>query len=103
EDGIRDDLVTGVQTCALPILSVGFAEQVLKIYFTYQNQPHYSQPEQSDQNRDQPPKDRNKFVHVNSSFAICYFCRARLSDHLIKIGRASCRQRGEKTDGDGRG
>ena len=22
EDGIRDDLVTGVQTCALPILSV---------------------------------------------------------------------------------
>src|SRR5207244_10472561 len=23
EDGIRDDLVTGVQTCALPILSVG--------------------------------------------------------------------------------
>src|SRR5947208_8831323 len=23
EDGIRDDLVTGVQTCALPILNVG--------------------------------------------------------------------------------
>src|SRR5207244_5733821 len=23
EDGIRDDLVTGVQTCALPILSLG--------------------------------------------------------------------------------
>src|SRR5438552_17470374 len=25
EDGIRDDLVTGVQTCALPILGKGFA------------------------------------------------------------------------------
>src|SRR5258708_19065952 len=25
EDGIRDDLVTGVQTCALPIYHLGFA------------------------------------------------------------------------------
>ena len=24
EDGIRDDLVTGVQTCALPIFAFGF-------------------------------------------------------------------------------
>src|SRR5258708_11800995 len=26
EDGIRDDLVTGVQTCALPILNVEFGD-----------------------------------------------------------------------------
>ena len=32
EDGIRDDLVTGVQTCALPILMVGcVANAALKI------------------------------------------------------------------------
>src|SRR5258708_39094090 len=30
EDGIRDDLVTGVQTCALPIIS-NDAEQALKL------------------------------------------------------------------------
>src|SRR5258708_13792995 len=29
EDGIRDDLVTGVQTCALPILAVALAAGVL--------------------------------------------------------------------------
>src|SRR5207244_8816051 len=29
EDGIRDDLVTGVQTCALPILNPRFARLVL--------------------------------------------------------------------------
>src|SRR5205823_8217000 len=28
EDGIRDKLVTGVQTCALPILAAGLSESV---------------------------------------------------------------------------
>src|SRR5438552_9419187 len=28
EDGIRDDLVTGVQTCALPILAAGYATRL---------------------------------------------------------------------------
>src|SRR5258708_34638478 len=31
EDGIRDDLVTGVQTCALPISFAGFAENIAKL------------------------------------------------------------------------
>ena len=31
EDGIRDRDVTGVQTCALPISSPGFGEQVLLV------------------------------------------------------------------------
>src|SRR5258708_13970800 len=30
EDGIRDDLVTGVQTCALPICLIEIAGQVLE-------------------------------------------------------------------------
>src|SRR5258708_21848449 len=29
EDGIRDDLVTGVQTCALPILGLRFLEDLV--------------------------------------------------------------------------
>ena len=28
EDGIRDDLVTGVQTCALPILANGYSNEL---------------------------------------------------------------------------
>src|SRR5215216_7473584 len=29
EDGIRDDLVTGVQTCALPIFAAGLGEELM--------------------------------------------------------------------------
>ena len=29
EDGIRDDLVTGVQTCALPILSINVVMHIV--------------------------------------------------------------------------
>src|SRR6185436_8021788 len=30
EDGIRDDLVTGVQTCALPILSIALRREMVR-------------------------------------------------------------------------
>src|SRR5207244_8752579 len=36
EDGIRDDLVTGVQTCALPISEAGYALVLIS------NQPAYA-------------------------------------------------------------
>ena len=44
EDGIRDDLVTGVQTCALPIWSDFFSEKTscyLLIFNTLQNSNRY--------------------------------------------------------------
>src|SRR5258708_18861254 len=39
EDGIRDDLVTGVQTCALPILTVGIIH-MLKLAHLVEDKVH---------------------------------------------------------------
>src|SRR5574344_2359536 len=35
EDGIRDDLVTGVQTCALPLMLVGGIDELVNPHFAF--------------------------------------------------------------------
>src|SRR5699024_11275275 len=83
EDGIRDRNVTGVQTCALPIYNgseflnhgvVGWAGD-LGIYFTRGR-----------------PYTKNDQATIESK-----------NGHLVrKIGRASCRERGEGSERGGR-
>src|SRR5205823_9078305 len=94
EDGIRDKLVTGVQTCALPICSISISvhrESYLELMrwllapigsFNIQGHPERSKSRQSNQ-----------------------ILRSAQNDELIssalrgdtQIGRASCRERVEKS------
>src|SRR5207244_5038726 len=71
EDGIRDDLVTGVQTCALPISARTLGGSVAgKLPWASTAQPISNDPTE---------------LIINSTW------RA-----TVEIGRASCRERGER-------
>src|SRR5205823_7466036 len=73
EDGIRDKLVTGVQTCALPICAAGRAT------------PRGSLPDELHRPRPVPPRlQRVQQLMVRLR---------RQSLATPKIGRASCRER----------
>ena len=67
EDGIRDKLVTGVQTCALPILGASKIESVL---LDKNGKEHFRERENSP----------NDYIETLVSIE-------------KKIGRASCRER----------
>src|SRR5207247_4470700 len=80
EDGIRDPLVTGVQTCALPIYFMGL--------FSWLGRLFGARPQSPEQRLTQVIKD----------------LRARESGRTAQtparqIGRASCRERGESEVG----
>src|SRR5207244_9340941 len=90
EDGIRDDLVTGVQTCALPISGVAVRGQHLEdpAAELQDGDVEGAAPEVVD--RDRPllalvepvgERRRGRLVHE--------------AQHLEEIGRASCREREE--------
>ena len=81
EDGIRDDLVTGVQTCALPILSIKY-DSILIVFFT-----------DGLENADsmQPP-----LLGLEPDFDLAELTQGDTLQGLLKIleiGRASCRER----------
>src|SRR5207247_7815743 len=76
EDGIRDPLVTGVQTCALPILKSGSIRRAVQ------------------------PQDRrmSDVIHDTlrrplASLRLSVTDRCNLRCRYCKIGRASCRER----------
>src|SRR2546425_3677095 len=77
EDGIRDKLVTGVQTCALPIWMISFA---------------FSSPEHS-------PFTLLLAIVLITNFLVIearryrYFSVYRARVRMIEIGRASCREK----------
>src|SRR5690606_40230761 len=90
EDGIRDFHVTGVQTCALPIYyplySVALAEWRGFVFV----------------NLDEKPKDTVADTFDEASVSLANWPLEELvSGHVFtkvmdcKIGRASCRERGE--------
>src|SRR5689334_25348919 len=83
EDGIRDGTVTGVQTCALPILSSYFP-----LYLAAQ-----SQQKLFDQGSNGQP--RPNLSEAATSYLAGIEGRAEdLFYHTVaKIGRASCRER----------
>src|SRR5947208_13391162 len=83
EDGIRDDLVTGVQTCALPISA--------------QNKSIIIKPRRVVLVRKAPSPDRSRIVIVYPSLSGLRSHAAlenvRSTLQVKKIGRASCRER----------
>src|SRR5207244_10588206 len=88
EDGIRDDLVTGVQTCAVPI------------YFGMVHDAEMHAAE--DKRRKEEVEERNL---ADSASYRAEKSIAELGDKLTaeqKIGRASCRERGQIKVDDGR-
>src|SRR5947208_5532847 len=83
EDGIRDDLVTGVQTCALPIFTVG--PRPIHAY------DGVTQSTAGGQTCLTPGKPI--FVSSDQVTLASYPAQAMGSYVVLKIGRASCRER----------
>src|SRR5207244_5600438 len=93
EDGIRADLVTGVQTCALPILP-----QCDKLKFSRESSSSVVQSSIGDLGNDDVSET---FRHDSAEGETKSITLNRPRDVLVgmglftfKIGRASCRERG---------
>src|SRR5207244_5991926 len=94
EDGIRDDLVTGVQTCALPICPHGRRRELRELtsVLIAARDRKASVDIRRDLCRLQRPQSmpsRNALTHLTQIFA-----RQQIVQ-LWQIGRASCRERWE--------
>src|SRR5205823_9973781 len=101
EDGIRDKLVTGVQTCALPIslgtgIAVAFPRSPMNLANIGYDLQSFSQ---------------GRFVlglgsqikaHIEKRFSATWsHPAARMRELILEIGRASCRERGGISVGGG--
>src|SRR5207244_10012012 len=87
EDGIRDDLVTGVQTCALPICEIA----------SHRGGRHRESQGQVEILGGHRHPDR-QVVAVDLSLTFHFLierCAAHVDGARGKIGRASCRERVE--------
>src|SRR5207248_5072626 len=82
EDGIRDRTVTGVQTCALPILFLmsAISESIILRYSAGKGRCHTGSPARS-------AAARTCSTHASSPMSPATFSPS------AKIGRASCRER----------
>src|SRR5699024_11723918 len=68
EDGIRDRNVTGVQTCALPILKINSGDGVARVYFAHESPVEYSEPYDIDIIKDFcMDKDSIKSLEISTS------------------------------------
>src|SRR5205823_11764231 len=95
EDGIRDKLVTGVQTCALPILgNLRVGAIGAKVWLLYL--PMYILGYALVETR----HDLGRLLGLLSLSAVLPAV-AGVVEALFKIGRASCRERGESVVGVG--
>src|SRR5205823_9460535 len=94
EDGIRDKLVTGVQTCALPI-SILQPSEVLPVPAREEAQQRehedHDQDDPEDAHAVKPPFVRGRLVVRSSPGG---------ERKTTEIGRASCREREEIEVGD---
>src|SRR5207244_10393389 len=98
EDGIRDDLVTGVQTCALPI----FPDRAIEVTSRSLALPGLYQPMRLTRYQH---KMRIAAGLRDAALALLYPNACRVCGAMIEswreIGRASCREGGEVTVGVG--
>src|SRR5207249_9426123 len=88
EDGIRDRNVTGVQTCALPILEPSGSTPMIRTFgfFSVSGVGSYL--------KEKNPKVRIIGVDPLGSILKDYFYKKEaIKPHTYKIGRASCRER----------
>src|SRR2546430_7858174 len=81
EDGIRDLTVTGVQTCALPILALAPGSYLVISHASYEGMPEKSREHEQLYARMPTP------LRMRSRAAIAHFFDG------FEIGRASCRER----------
>src|SRR5438046_8390161 len=98
EDGIRDWPVTGVQTCALPISGAARGAQGAAL----SRSPVSLEPRRSSRSR----AEMTELVlpgHANAVGTIFGGKVMEWIDIAGKIGRASCRERGQQWWGRGRG
>src|SRR5207302_7322918 len=98
EDGIRDFHVTGVQTCALPILPAA-SNRCSSIEI----EPSYSMQASVTVARWIFPErnDRNILTSGYSGVATCRPDAPVTRQQNDKIGRASCREREQSKEGEG--
>src|SRR5207249_8368409 len=92
EDGIRDRNVTGVQTCALPILG-GIKDKMLAAMRA--GIRRVMLPARNSRDLEEVPaeaKQKMEFVFLED---VDEAVRVALEPRPEKIGRASCRERGE--------
>src|SRR5207244_10043382 len=92
EDGIRDDLVTGVQTCALPIYGCPAGPAASR-----------SGPGTAGVSPTGPRRPRGSSRRGRSGTSARRWCRRRRRGRpsRAQIGRASCREGGEVEGGRG--
>src|SRR5207244_5440387 len=97
----RDDLVTGVQTCALPILPVATCLPNALIYYIYLESSPSRSPAAAwaDETLTYVSSIELGKVSVGIEIAnqLALALGRRLSDLVKEIGRASCREWGEVT------
>src|SRR5207249_5170907 len=91
EDGIRDRNVTGVQTCALPILRI--MERKGHLTHRMEGREFVYRPRQPRGKAGRSAFERVLDVFFNGSLENAV--AAHLSDPRREIGRASCRERVE--------
>src|SRR5207247_3653781 len=96
EDGIRDPLVAGVQTCALPISALARAEQFVR----YRKPERLGGYEIDDQIEFGRLLDWKLSGAVSESRGYSITSSARVRNDS-EIGRASCRERRRTADGAG--
>src|SRR5699024_11641053 len=95
EDGIRDRNVTGVQTCALPILfSIILVRSLTLVLGPIPRLYRLENEHENDTEHDESELEERHFRE--------YVSRASAADVLEEIGRASCREREEIGGGAGR-
>src|SRR5207244_9878833 len=100
EDGIRYDLVTGVQTCALPILALLVLSSLLLASPSPGRGAEWR--DVSDARLVNAERDAGNWLMYNRTYAGWrYSPLEQISTANIKIGRASCRERGGDPSGAG--
>src|SRR5207244_5938266 len=92
EDGIRDDLVTGVQTCALPICLL-LRRELRRLTRVEADGDELELASGVERERAQRPYEAVQHERAEHRTAVV----DERQDHrpLPEIGRASCRERGE--------
>src|SRR5206468_8332650 len=101
EDGIRDLIVTGVQTCALPICAARIAGAI-KGSVTFRKVAHSFAPRSIAASSRWRSKPISLALTVTTAKLMQNItCAIRIVQKPNKIGRASCRERVEITEVDG--
>src|SRR5205823_10905392 len=98
--GIRDKLVTGVQTCALPISSTGFANTEMAGLLESEGCSVAPVMDASKKSTATPFLGVSPIVRLNGAplLTVMGFMELQAKSPPTEIGRASCRERMQSQD-----